>query len=169
LVGTGSTKIFDIGNVYSSASAYTTVVYVDDVLQTAGVDYTYNNTTQQIAFVYAPGFKSKILVVAGRLTVNVINLAASEEFNKLTVLPGTTADDSTIGSAFYDLGFETYAYTQTIISPNPTDFAQFGTAVNVNTGAVNLVVGSPNGDVYEYPGLYKTVSVALVIKHASSA
>ena len=149
LVGDGSTKIFDIGNVYSSASDYTTVVYIDDVLQTAGVDYTYDNTTQQIAFVYAPGFKSKILVVAGRLTLNVINLAASEEFNKLTVLPGTTADDSTIGSAFYDLGFETYAYTQTIISPNPTDFAQFGAAVNINTGAVNLVVGSPNGDVYE--------------------
>ena len=31
----------------------------------------------------------------------------------------------------------------------PTEFAQFGAAVNVNTGAVNLVVGAPNGNVYE--------------------
>ena len=149
LIGDGSTKIFDIGNIYSGASAYTTVVYLDNVLQTANVDYTYNNTTRQIAFVSAPAFESEILVVAGRMTVSVINLAAAAEFNKLTVLPGTAADDSSIGSAFYDLGFTTYAYTQTIVSPNPTDFAQFGDAVNINTGAVNLVVGSPNGDVYE--------------------
>jgi len=54
-----------------------------------------------------------------------------------------------VGTAFYDLGFDTYAYTQTIVSPNPTDFAQFGASVSVNTGARNLVVGSPNGDVYE--------------------
>jgi hypothetical protein len=79
----------------------------------------------------------------GHLVISVINGTAAQEFNKLTVLPGVT------GTAFDDLGFVTYAYTQTITSPNPTDYAQFGTSVNVNTGAVNLVVGSPNGDVYE--------------------
>jgi hypothetical protein len=141
--GDGITKIFDVGNIYSAASAYTTVVYVNDVLQTYGLDYTYNNATQQVLFVNAPVFGSEIIVQAGRMTVNVINLVAAEEFNKLTVLPGM------IGSAFDDLGFVTYAYTQTITSPNPTDFAQFGTSVNINTGAENLVVGSPNGDVYE--------------------
>jgi hypothetical protein len=125
------------------------VVYIDDVLQTAGVDYTYNNTLQQIAFVSTPTADAEILVVAGRVTVSVINLAAAEEFNLLTVLPGVAADDSTIGSAFYDLGFVTYAYTQTITSPAPTDFAQFGAAVSVNTSATNLVVGAPNGSVYE--------------------
>ena len=80
---------------------------------------------------------------AGRLVVYVINAEAAQQFNKLTVLPGVT------GTAFDDLGFITYAYTQTIVSPNPTDYAQFGTSISVNTGAVNLVVGSPNGDVYE--------------------
>jgi hypothetical protein len=80
---------------------------------------------------------------AGFLTINVINSAAAVEFNRLTVLPGVT------GTAFADLGFTTYLYTQTITSPNPTAYAQFGSSVNVNTGAVNLVVGSPNGDVYE--------------------
>ena len=149
LIGDGTTKMFDVGNIYSVASAYTTVVYIDDVLQTVGADYTYNNTTRQIAFVSTPVAGSTILVVAGRMTVSVINLAAATEFNKLTVLPGVVADDSTIGSAFYDLGFTTYAYTQTITSPAPTDFAQFGASVSVNTGAVNLVIGAPNGNVYE--------------------
>ena len=149
LTGNGATKIFNVGNIYSAASAYTTVVYIDNVLQTAGVDYTYNNTTRQLAFVSTPAAGAEILVVAGRMTVSVINLAAATAFNKLTVLPGVDAGDSTIGSAFNDLGFITYAYTQTITSPAPTDFAQFGAAVNVNTGAVNLVVGAPNGNVYE--------------------
>ena len=80
---------------------------------------------------------------SGYLTIGVINSAAALEFNKLTVLPGVN------GTAFADLGFTTYLYTQTIVSPAPTDYAQFGASVNVNTGAVNLVVGSPNGDVYE--------------------
>ena len=143
LHGDGSTKLFSIGNIYSSASAYNSVVYVNNVLQTLGVDYTYNNNTQQIAFVSAPYAGTTILVVSGRITINVTNLAAAETFNKLTVLPGAT------GTAFYDLDFTTYAYTQTITSPAPTDFAQFGTSLNVNTGAVNLVVGAPNGNVYE--------------------
>jgi len=150
LTGDGITKIFSVGNIYSSASYVNkTVVYINNVLQTPNVDYTYNTTTRQIAFVSTPAKGATILVVAGRMTVSVINLAAAEEFNKLTVLPGVVADDSTIGSAFYDLGFTTYAYTQTITSPVPTEFAQFGAAVNVNTGAVNLVVGAPNGNVYE--------------------
>ena len=143
LTGDGTTQIFDIGNIYSAASAYTTVVYVDDVLQTVNSDYTYNNTNQQISFVTAPVQGSVIRVVAGRITISVINFAAAETFNKLTVLPGVT------GTAFADLGFTTYLYTQTIVSPTPTDFAQFGASVNINTGSVNLVVGSPNGDVYE--------------------
>jgi hypothetical protein len=56
LIGDGSTKIFSIGSIYSSASSYTTVVYVDSVLQVSGVDYTYNNATQQLLFVSAPIF-----------------------------------------------------------------------------------------------------------------
>jgi hypothetical protein len=142
-IGDGSTQTFDIGNIYSSASAYTTVVYVNGGLQTENVDYTYNNSTKQIIFVTAPIYGDSIRVVSGRITISVINFAASIEFNRLTVLPGIN------GTAFADLGFTTYLYTQTIVSPNPTAYARFGASVNVNTGAVNLVVGSPNGDVYE--------------------
>ena len=142
-IGDGNTQTFDIGNIYSSAAAYTTVVYVNATLKTENVDYTYNNSTKQIIFVTAPAARASIRVVSGRITINVINLEAAAEFNKLTVLPGIN------GTAFADLGFTTYLYTQTIVSPNPTVYAQFGASVNVNTGSVNLVVGSPNGDVYE--------------------
>ena len=199
-LGDGATKIFSIGDMYSSAQSYNTRVLVNDVLQkppntiitvdanaitpgltytisvvgttnftligapsntvgtvfvadgpTTGTgkvttkvsDYSYNAATKQIFFTVAPAVDARIVVVSGRLVVSVQNLAAAEEFNRLTVLPGS------VGTAFADLGFNTYAYTQSIASPNPTAYAQFGTAVNVNTGAVNLVVGSPNGDVYE--------------------
>ena len=152
--GDGSTKIYSIGNMYSSASSYTSVVYINDVLQTAAVNYTYDNNPlstnyQSILFVTAPAAGAEILVVSGRMTLSVKNSAAAAQFNQLTVLPGLTADDSAVGTAFYDLGFDTYAYTQTIVSPNPTDFAQFGATLDINTGAENLVVGSPNGMVYE--------------------
>jgi hypothetical protein len=143
LVGNGTTQIFDIGNIYSSASAYTTIVYLDSVLQISGVDYTYSNSTQQISFVDAPLAGSIIKVISGKITISVINAAAATEYNMLTVLPGTS------GTAFTDLGFTTYAYTQTITSPNPTAYAQFGSSLNIDTGAVNLVVGAPNGNVYE--------------------
>ena len=143
LYGDGSTKIFDIGNIYSAASAYTTVVYLNSVLQISGVNYTYNNATQQLAFVVTPTIGSIIEVVSGRMTVSVINAAAAVEYAMLTILPGVT------GTAFADLGFITYAYTQTITSPNPTAYAYFGSSIGVNTGAINLVVGAPNGNVYE--------------------
>jgi hypothetical protein len=142
-VGDAVTKIFDIGSLYADASSIaTTVVYVDNVLQTIGVNYTYNSTTQQIIFVSAPAKNSEITVVSGRLTISVKNAASATAQNKLTVTPGVT------GSAFVDIGFDTYAYTQTITSPAPSDYANFGRAISVDTDAVNLVIGAPNGNIY---------------------
>ena len=114
-------------------------------LQQVAVPAAPNNTVAGLAAAIANSGIPNVTAVAnnGLLTIMVINEAAAEEYNKLTVLPGVT------GSAFSSLGFVTYLYTQTITSPNPTIYAQFGTSVNVNTGAINLVVGSPNGDVYE--------------------
>ena len=142
-VGDGSTQTYDVGNVYSAASSYTTVVYINTVLQTAGVDYTYNNSTQQILFTVAPPAKSLIVVVSGRLTISVINTDTAMPFNKLSVLPGL------VNSAFADIGFNTYIWTQDILSPNPTNYAYFGSSISVNSGAINLIVGAPNGNVYE--------------------
>ena len=142
--GNNITKTFDIGVTYSQyGTNYTTVVYLDNVLQTFNVDYTYNNTTGVISFVTAPTSSSVIKVVSGVLTVSVINSAASTPAAKLDVLPGLT------GSAFADIGFVNYAYTQTITSPNPTLGANFGAAVFINTDATNLVVGAPRGNLYQ--------------------
>jgi hypothetical protein len=77
------------------------------------------------------------------LTISVVNVEAADEFNRLTVLPGTS------GTAFADLGFVSYAYTQTITSPNPSGNANFGAALNIDTSALVLVVGAPGGNLYQ--------------------
>ena len=82
-------------------------------------------------------------VTNGLLTLSVVNIAAADEFSRLIVLPGT------VGTAWTDLGFELYAFTQTIVSPNPNPSAHFGAAVFIDTEAVNLAVGAPQGNLYE--------------------
>jgi hypothetical protein len=82
-------------------------------------------------------------VADGLLTVSIVNAEAAEFGNKLNVLPGAS------GTAFYDLGFELYVYTQTITSPLSVASAQFGSSVFVDTTAVTLVVGAPQGSLYE--------------------
>lgn len=82
-------------------------------------------------------------VVNGLLTISVINSLAATEFDKLSVLPGT------IGTAFDDLGFDVFAYAQTIVSPNATVNAKFGSALSVSSDATTLIVGAPDGDLLE--------------------
>jgi hypothetical protein len=145
-VADGITKTFDVGNIYSSAASYTPVVYVGQSLQVNNgiyATYSYNSDTQQIVFFTAPPANQTVKVISGRMTIMVKNSAAATALNKLTVLPGVT------GSAFQDLGFETFVYTQTITSPLPLVYAHFGSAVTVNTTALTLVVGAPGGNVYE--------------------
>jgi hypothetical protein len=142
-VGNNTTKTFDIGVTYSQCSSYTTVVYVNDVLQTENSDYTYNNTTGIIAFVIAPAIGAIVRVVPGTVTLSVINAAATLPYTRLEVLPGV------VGFAFDDIGFENYAYTQTITSPNPTLGANFGSTVFINTDATTVVVGAPTGNLYQ--------------------
>lgn len=79
----------------------------------------------------------------GVLTISVINTEAADELNRLSVLPGTS------GTAFVNLGFDVYAYTQTIVSPNPVASASFGSAVFIDSEADNLVIGAPGGNLYE--------------------
>jgi hypothetical protein len=142
--GDGSNKTFNVGTIYSSTT-YTgspnTLIYIDGVQQFSGFSWTDN--FQQLNFVTAPATGSVITVVSGQLILNVKNSQAAVTSNKLTVLPGIT------GSAFDKFGFNTFVYTQTIVSPNSSDFAYFGSAVEVDTGAVNLVVGAPNGNIYD--------------------
>ena len=139
----GLEKTFNIGVTYSQYDSYTPVVYAGTVLQTLNVDYTYNNTTGIVTFVAIPLDGTVIRVVSGILTISVINSAAALPGTKLNVLPGLT------GTAFADIGFVNYSYTQTITSPNPTQFARFGSSLTVDSTALTLVVGAPNGNMYQ--------------------
>ena len=78
----------------------------------------------------------------GYLTINVKNADAAAPFNKVQVAPGS------VGTAFTSLGFYTFAWTQTITSPYPIEYAGFGSAISINDSAVNLVVGAPRGTLY---------------------
>ena len=142
-IGDGNTQNFNIGTTYSAYDTYYPVVYVNDVLQTLNVNYTYNNSTNLIQFAVAPASGLEIRVVSGILTLNVKDPLAITPSTQLTVFPGNT------GSVFEALGFVDYYYTQTITSPNPSLYAQFGYSVEINTSATNLVVGAPRGNMYE--------------------
>ena len=137
LVGDGATRVFDIGSIYSAASAYTTVVYINDVLQTDGVNYTYNNATQQITFATAPLFGNTIRVVSGRLTLSVKNSAAAQRLAKLIVSPGT-------GDLFIDMSWPVYVHQQIIVSPLQQSYAHFGESIFISDNTTSLVIGAPN-------------------------
>jgi hypothetical protein len=104
-----------------------------------------NNTVVGLAnAINSAGIPNVQAVVAnGLITISVINSQAADEFNKLSVLPGTS------GTAYANLGFDLYGFTQTIVSPNPSVSAYFGKAVFIDSEADNLVVGAPGGNVYE--------------------
>ena len=79
----------------------------------------------------------------GYLTISVRNVDAAPPYRKLSVLPGTS------GTAFADLGFKPWVWTQRIVSPYAVDYAYFGTSVNVDDSAINLVVGAPRATAYQ--------------------
>ena len=136
--GDGTSQVFDVGNIYADATSYTTVVYVNNVLQTEGPDYNYNNTTKQITFTVAPFNTAKVVVVSGRITFSVKNYNASTPFNRLSVLPGQ-------GTLFDDLGIYVYAWQQKIVSPVPQTDAYFGQGLFISDDTLTLMVGAPNG------------------------
>jgi hypothetical protein len=150
-IANGSTQIFDLGTVYTAASAIdATVVYVNNVLQTSGVDYTYNNSTAQLSFVTAPGRSSIITVVPGRMTISVKNMESADPADLVSIAPGT------VGSAFADLGFDIYSFVQTITSPAPGANDKFGSSISIDTDVeetinepLYIVIGVPHGNAYE--------------------
>ena len=83
-----------------------------------------------------------VVSTTGYLTISVKNAAASDPFDKVQVAPGS------VGTAFTTLGFNTFAWTQSITSPYPIEYAGFGSAISINDSAVNLVVGAPRGSLY---------------------
>lgn len=146
LTGNGSSTSFDIGDVYASAVAYNTVVYVgtsafDAVLQTPGVDYVYNNTNQTINFVTPPFNGAYIQVVTGKATFSIKNPQSGQVLNLLTVLP---MNGDTL---FSDLELQTYVRQQTILPPIAQDYARFGSSIFISDNTETLTVGAPNGSM----------------------
>ena len=142
-IGNGLTTEFYINSVYSSVQSYTSVVLVNNVEQTIGVDYTYDNNSRTIIFTTAPESGSVITVVTGQLILTVKNTKLAGDQNQLTVWPGVSSAE-----LWQRLEFVTYEYTQTITSPAPSINAQFGSSVVVDSSAKTLVVGTPRGNSF---------------------
>ena len=143
LLGDSTTTVFDVGSVYSAAASYTTRVLINDVVQTAGVAYVYNNTNETVTFTTAPSFGAIITVVSGRMTLSVKNFAASIPLNRLQVLPGT-------GTAFTDVGFDIYVHQQKIVAPVPQSYANFGKKLFIGDNTTSLLISAPNGALIEF-------------------
>ena len=143
-VGNGTTKQFTIGSLYDVTD--TPLVYVNNIKKTLNTDYTFDADEGTIDFVTAPLEDSVINVIGSQLVISVINLAAAPAGNKLEIAPGSTSDGSGPGTLFQVLGFDTedYAYIQTLTSPVPQDYAQFGYTVFISDRTTDLVVGAPN-------------------------
>lgn len=104
-----------------------------------------NNTVSGLSSaINASGIPNVTSVVTnGLLTISTVNNDAATVFDKLQVLPGTS------GTAFADLGFDIYAYTQTIKSPNSVLNAKFGSSLSFSSDATTLIVGAPGGNIFE--------------------
>jgi hypothetical protein len=81
-------------------------------------------------------------VVDGVLMVHVTNLAASLPGSRVEVLPGS------VGTAFYDLGFDVFVRAQTILNPYAKEYAGFGQSLTVADNARELAIGAPSGTMY---------------------
>lgn len=81
-------------------------------------------------------------LVNGYVQLITSNLSAAPFANKLQVAPGS------VGTTFDDIGFETFVLAQTIQSPYPLSYAQFGAALTISDTATELLVGAPSGSTY---------------------
>jgi len=111
--------------------------------QNVAVPSSPNNTlTALAAAITAEVPNVSATVTGGIMTLSVSNTASTLPDNKLQVLPGT------IGNLFETLGFECYSFAQTIKNPYPKAYAAFGTSMSVGEDSAELVIGTPQGNMY---------------------
>ena len=135
-----SSSLYVATKAVPAGTALSDTTYWQPSTWTAQLAQDINNSTVPNVIAYAgaiPGTQT-----FGLLTISVKNTDAAVAGNKLTVLPGL------VGNIFDSLGFKTFAYTQTIVSPYPVAYAGFGGAVNIDTSALTLTVGAPRGNLY---------------------
>ena len=145
VIWSANSLVQDTGIIYQSIRAVPVGITIDNVsywkqsnwIAVLANDINTSGIANVIARTGAAG-----TAAFGLLTVSVKNVLAADPTNRLTVLPGLT------GTIFQTLGFNTYAYTQTITSPAPSINANFGSALNIDTSATTLTVGAPGGNLY---------------------
>ncbi len=138
--GTTTTIYKAIQNV-PAATALTNTTYWSVVTTTTQTDSARVRSLAAQINIDVPNVNA-VVSDLGYLTLTVKNSDAAPQFNKLQVAPGS------VGTTFADLGFETFAWTQTITSPYPVELAGFGSSISIDDSAVNLVVGAPRGTLY---------------------
>jgi len=82
--------------------------------------------------------------VDNKLRISVVNRLAVAEQDQIRVCPGLS-NPSDDGLA--ELFLQPMAHTQTLYSPQPTDFGYFGQVVDIDTNADSLVVSATNNDL----------------------
>jgi hypothetical protein len=136
-------RVYGITTAQRSATTLTagSDIRIND--QLVSVPLSPNNTLTGLAAVINNTVPNVTATVINNvLTLSVLNRQAAELNNLLTVLPGSTA------ALWQDLEFNTFVWTQNIQSPRPTEFAEFGGALNIDDTANNLVVGASRGNQY---------------------
>jgi len=139
---------YDKNTVVYNAVTTTTTIYVAaqavpvSTLITNTAYWTVVSTTTVAASVEVRALAAQINVTVpnvlatvdatGYLTIGVKNSAAAAALDKVTVAPGT------VGTTFTTLGFDTYAWTQTILSPYPVEFSGFGSSVGIDNSAIKV-------------------------------
>lgn len=73
------------------------------------------------------------------LIVQVLNSAASKQFEQLLITPG-------VGTLFSDIGFAPYKHVQTLFADNAVDFANFGSSISVNLSVNSIAISAPRGN-----------------------
>ena len=82
--------------------------------------------------------------VDNKLRISVINTLAVAEQDQIRVCPGLSNPADT---GLSELFLAPMSHTQTIYSPQPTDFGYFGQVVDIDTNADSLVVSATNNDL----------------------
>ena len=141
------------GTITATIAPTSTTLTVGDTLRVNNVDIVVPAATSTVSRLqglannintYAPN-ATAVVSTTGYLTISVTNTDAAITGNKLQVAPGSTITTTGI---YAQLGFNAFAYTQTIESPIPTIQSAFGASLAINDTALNLVVGAPQGSLY---------------------
>jgi len=129
------------------SDTYTGTLTPGDTLRVNDIDVAVpaapnNNLAGLAAAIDAAVPNVSALVTNNQLQISVANTEAADPYNQVQVLPGS------VGTVFATLGFDLYYATQTITSPLPREFAQFGAGISLSGTGSELAIGVPQGNMY---------------------